>query len=93
MKNKSQIAVTIGIMCVLLTCSIIVQLNTIKEATKIVGSPYAEQRLKDEVLRRKEEYESLYKTLEDREKELEDVRSEMTRENRKRYRTSRRTCK
>jgi len=81
MKNKSQIAIAIGLMCVLLTSAICVQLNTIKEATKIVGSPYAEQRLKDEVLRKKEEYESLYKDLENKEKELKDVREERTKEN------------
>ena len=61
MKNKSQIAAAIGVMCVLLTSAICVQLNTIKEATKIVGSDVAEQRLKDEVLRKKGESEALYK--------------------------------
>ena len=81
MKNKSQIAAAIGVMCVLLTSAICVQLNTIKEATKIVGSDVAEQRLKDEVLRKKGESEALYKELENKERELKAVREEMTREN------------
>ena len=31
--NKKQIAITLGIMCLILTFSIMIQLNTIKEAT------------------------------------------------------------
>lgn len=81
MENKSQIAITIGLMCVLLTSAIGIQLHTIKEATKVVGTFPAEQRLKDEVLRAKGEYEELYKTLENKEKELKEVREEMTKEN------------
>ncbi len=81
MNDKKQIAIAIGVMCVLLTSAIVVQLNTIKEATKIVGTSYAEQGLKDEVLRWKENSESLYKTLEETEEELEKVRLEATQEN------------
>lgn len=81
MKNKSQVAVAIGVMCVLLTSAICVQLTTINEATKIVGSAYAEQGLKDEVLRKKGESEALYRELENKEKELKAVREEMTKEN------------
>lgn len=81
MKNKLQIAIALGLMCILLTCSIVVQLNTIKEATKIVGTSYAEQGLKDEVLRKKEEYERLYRELEEKEQELEKARQESAKEN------------
>ena len=35
MKNKTQVGIGIGLMCVLLTTGIVVQLNTINEATKI----------------------------------------------------------
>ena len=64
MKNKMQVAISIGLMCVLLTGAIVVQLNTINKATQIVGSSYAEQSLKDAVLRWKENYENMYNTLE-----------------------------
>ena len=70
MKNKVQIGIALGIMCVLLVSAIIVQLNTIEEATKIVGTSFAEQGLKEEVLRWKEIYERSYKDLENKEKEL-----------------------
>ena len=81
MKNKFQIAIVIGIMCMLLTIAIMMQLNTINEATKIVGTSYAEDKLKEEVLRWKENSESLYKTLEEKETELEKTRQEATKEN------------
>ena len=81
MKNKLQISIALGLMCVLLTCAVVIQLNTIKEATKIVGTSFAEQGLKDEVLRKKEEYERLYKELEEKEAELEKARQESTKEN------------
>ena len=31
MKNKMQIAIALGLMCILLTSAIVIQLNTIKE--------------------------------------------------------------
>ena len=61
MKNKMQIAIALGLMCVLLVTAIMMQLNTIEEAKKIVGTSYAEQGLKDEVLRWKESYEREYR--------------------------------
>lgn len=81
MNKKYQIAITIGIMCVLLAGAIVVQLNTIKEATKIVGTSYAMAGLKDEVLKWKEKSETQYKTLETAETELEKTRQEVTKEN------------
>ncbi len=81
MVEKKQIAITIGAMCTILTVAIIVQLNTIKAATEIVGTTYAESRLKEEVLKWKSNYENLYNELERTGKELENVRQEVTQEN------------
>lgn len=81
MKNKTQIAIGIGLMCILLAGGIVVQLNTIEEARKIVGTSYAQQELKEEVLRWKEEYERKYRELEGKEKELETTRQVTTQEN------------
>jgi len=81
MNNKKNISITIGVMCMLLTSSILVQLTTIKEATKIVGTTYAQEGLKEEVLRWKENYEALYKELEKSERELEKTRQEITVDN------------
>lgn len=81
MKNKMQIGIALGVMCVLLVSAIVIQLRTIEEAKKIVGTSYAEQGLKDEVLRWKENYERAYRELENKEKELEKAREETTKDN------------
>ena len=81
MKNKTQVGIALGLMCILLTSAIVIQLNTIKEATSIVGTSYAESELKEEVLRWKEEYEGIYKELERKEEELEKERQNSTQEN------------
>ncbi len=81
MKNKMQVAISIGIMCVLLTGAIVVQINTISKGAQIVGTSYAEQSLKDAVLKWKENYENMYNTLEKTKNDLEKVRQETTKEN------------
>ena len=81
MKNKTQVAISIGLMCTLLTGAIVVQLNTINKGAQIVGSSYAEQNLKETVLKWKENYEDMYATLEKTKSELERVRQETTKEN------------
>lgn len=80
MKYKTQVAITLGLMCILLTSGIVIQLNTIKEARKVVGSSYAQAGLKEEVLRKKDDYERIYKTLENKEAELEKARQDTTQE-------------
>lgn len=81
MNNKMKIAVVMGIMCMLLTSAVLIQLSTIKEATKVVGTTYAAQQLKDEVLRWKDSYENLYEDLEEARADLELTRQEATTEN------------
>lgn len=78
---KIQIGIAIGLMCLLLTGAIVIQLNTIKEATKIVGTQYAETGLKEEVIKWKEDYERLYRELEEKQNNLEIVRKEATKDN------------
>lgn len=81
MEKKKQVAITLGVMCILLTSAIVIQLKTINEATKIVGTSYARDNLKSEVIRWKEDSESLYKVLEETEAELEEARQAATKEN------------
>lgn len=81
MKNNIKIGIAIGLMCVLLTSAIVIQVHTIEEAKKIVGSSMAQSELRDEVLRWKENYERIYKELENKENELENSRQESTKEN------------
>lgn len=59
----------------LLTMAIFIQINTIEEATKSVGSTLRDNSdLKDELLSWQGKYNNLYKELENKEKELEKVR-------------------
>lgn len=59
----------------LLVMAICIQINTIKSATKSVGTTIKDNSdLKDELLRCQGRYESLYKELENKEKKLEEVR-------------------
>ena len=76
MKKKKQIAITLGVMCLILTCGIVIQLNTIENATATVGSSFEENELRDQVLRWKEKYDTTYANLEKAEKELEQKRQE-----------------
>ena len=58
-----------------LVMAICVQIKTIEKATKSVGSTLKDNtNLRDELLNKQGKYESLYKKLEDKEKELERVR-------------------
>ncbi len=83
MKSKMQIGIALGFMCIILTSCIMIQLNTINEAKKIVGTSYAQEELKDEVLKWKENYERKYEELENKEKELESERQNLSQGNSK----------
>lgn len=72
--KKNQIAVTLGIMCLLLTFGISVQLKTTKGLIQEAGGTYRENNLRDEVLKWKEQYDRTYEELENAEKNLEKER-------------------
>ncbi len=76
--NKKQIAITLGIMCVLLTTGIMIQLSTIEEANNTVGQSRNDNGLRDEVLKWKEKYDRTYEYLDNAEKELEKWRETST---------------
>lgn len=76
--KKWQIAITLGIMCLVLVFCIMIQLNTIENATNTVGQSGKDSELKDEVLKWKEKYDTTYAELEDAEEELEEERKSST---------------
>ena len=78
MSKKTSIAITLGIMCVILVFGIFVQLNTIANAVSTVGQTSRENKLRDEVLVAKEQYDRTYSHLEQLEKQLETARKEST---------------
>ncbi len=76
--SKNKIAITLGIVCMILTIAIVIQINTIKGTNETVSQTLAEDELRDEVLRMKERYDNAYSSLENAEKELAQVREQAT---------------
>lgn len=77
--QKNKIAIILGIVCMVLTISIAVQIRTIESATSTVGTGISDNSgLKDEFLKSQEEYNTAYKKLEEAEKKLEEVRNQAT---------------
>lgn len=74
MKNRIQSAITLGIMCFLLTLGIVIQLNTINNATDTIGVARTENGLRDQVLSWKEKYDTTYSELEKAKNNLESLR-------------------
>lgn len=79
--NKKQIAITLGVMCILLTSGIIVQVNTIKKNSISNNIKTSNNDLRDEVLKWKEKYEKTYIELQESENKLEQVRQEASKDN------------
>lgn len=76
MINKKKIAITLGIVCFILTFGVMIQLNTIKDAIQSVGQDAKDNALKDEVLKWKERYDKAYQDLESSEEQLNKERQE-----------------
>ena len=74
--NKTQIAIIIGVMCFLLSLAIVVQYNTISQATETVGQARTENGLRDQVLKWKEKYDVTYNNLEKAQDKLENMRQD-----------------
>ena len=62
-ENKLKISLLLGIMCLLLTLGISIQINTVNNSSTTVGRTLAENELRDSVLRWKQKYENAYKDL------------------------------
>ncbi|MBR1802963.1 MAG: DUF881 domain-containing protein [Clostridia bacterium] len=77
--KKKQIAITLGIVCFILTIAIAIQLKTIRNTNTTISQSLADNALRDEVLKWKEKYDVTYKELASSEKELDSIRKEATR--------------
>ncbi len=76
--NKNRIAITLGIVCLVLTIAISVQIKTMKGTSSTVSKRFSEDNLRDEVLKWKEKYETETLNLDNAEKRLATVREEST---------------
>lgn len=73
--NKKQIAITLGIMCLILTMAIMIQVRTINNTNKTASQSLTNNDLRDQVLRWKEKYDQEYEELQNANKKLERVRT------------------
>lgn len=77
--NQVKIGILLGIMCMLLTIGIVVQVKTVNTSSTGIGTQ-TENELKDSVLKWKERYEELYEQELEKEEELEKLRNEVSNE-------------
>ena len=73
--NHKKVGILLGIMCMLLTIGICVQVKTVNDSSTGVGKTQKENELRNSVLKWKERYESIYNEEMEKEKELEDLRT------------------
>lgn len=76
--DKYKIAIVLGSVCVILTSAIVVQMNTVKTTNSTVAKTFAENNLRDEVLKWKEKYDNISEELNISEKRLDKIRENST---------------
>lgn len=76
--NKKQIAITLGVMFMLLTAGIIIQVRTTQNSLLTVGQTLKENSLRDEILKWKEKYDTKYREFEIVQDRLDDERKKST---------------
>ena len=79
--NKKIISLILGIMCVLLSYGIAVQIKTVTKNGATLSTNAKENELRDAVLKSKEKYDNLYQQLENAENKLEEERNKATQNN------------
>ena len=80
MSKKVQ-SLILGIMCLILTIAICVQIKTVNRNGTTLSTNQTESELKSQVLKMKEKYENAYENLNRAEEELEKVRQNVTNNN------------
>jgi len=76
--EKRKISIVLGIVCLVLTMAIVVQIKTMKGTSSTVSKNFSEDSLRDEVLKWKEKYEEETIDLDNAEKQLTAIREETT---------------
>ena len=79
--TKLKNSIVLGLMCVLLTFGILLQIRTVENSNVKVSQNYEENNLRAEVLKFKEKYDNEQKLLEKSEEELEKERESATKNN------------
>lgn len=79
--NKKSISLILGLMCMVLTFGIAVQIRTVNGTGTTVSTNSEENELRDAVLKAKEKYDNLYEELEEMDAQLEIERTNSTQNN------------
>lgn len=80
--KKNKVAIILGIVCLITTLAIFIQIKTIENSTEKVGITLSDKSaLRDELLRWQGQYNSMYAEAETKEKALEDARKKATSDN------------
>lgn len=79
--NKKIQALILGIMCLILTGAIFIQIKTVDNNGTTIGRSEEENELRSQVLKMKERYDNAYEDLTRAEEELEEVRNSVTNNN------------
>ena len=79
--DKKLISLILGLMCLVLTYGIVVQIKTVNGTGTTISTNAKENELRDAVLKSKEKYDNLYAELERMEKQLETERTNLTQNN------------
>lgn len=79
--NKKLIGLILGVMCLILTCGICIQVKTVNSANSPLSTSSTENDLRDQVLKAKEKYDNKYNDLEKITNELEQERKNVTENN------------
>lgn len=78
--NNKKIGILLGVMCMLLTLGICIQIKTVNDSSTGVGKTQTENELRNSALKWKEKYEAIYEEENEREKELENLRTEVSKQ-------------
>lgn len=76
--KRWKVALTLGILCCILTIAISIQFKTISDSNSTVSQTLTGNELRDQVLKWKEKYDKASKDLEKSEKKLEEIRLRAT---------------
>lgn len=78
--NHKKVGILLGAMCMLLTLGICIQIKTVNDSSTGVGKTQTENELRNSALKWKEKYEAIYAEENEREKELENLRTTVSKQ-------------
>jgi uncharacterized protein YlxW (UPF0749 family) len=79
--NKKVQALILGIMCLILTIGICVQVKTVNNNGTTISTNQTENELRDQILKMKEKYDNIYEQLQDAQTKLAETRENVTNNN------------